>query len=350
MFMRVRYLVAALLALGAAAPAAATAQDKDRKREAAVREAERRLEAARRTLDEALAQLRVREEDARGSVERALRQLREAERDLNTWYLRGEMRDIVVMPGGEGRRAFVRVVTQGRARMGVILDSEASAATDSLGARLQAVTPGGPADEAGLRAGDIVTHVNGEAMGRSGRRGERPGEKLAQLVRAREEGDSLHIQYRHDGEARRATVVLRQLGPSAYAFGWDGDSTNVWIGSDRWPGLEVGEMPVLPRIDLEPLRIRMPLRWLDMELVMLDEELGGYFGTTEGLLVVRGPKEPSLNLRSGDVILSIDGRLPTSPSHALRIIRSYEPGESMRIEIMRNRQRTTVTATAPARE
>lgn len=346
--MRARHLGAALLALSVAAPA--VAQERDRDREQAVREAERRLEEARSALDAALSQLRGQEEEARRSMERALRQLRQAERDLDRWRLRGEIRDIVVMPGGDDKRAFVRVMSQDRARMGVILDNEASAASDSLGARLQAVTPGGPADEAGLRAGDIVTHVNEQAIGSTERRGERPGRKLARLVREREEGDSLRIRYRRDGQTHQATVVLRQLGPSAYGFAWEGDSTNVWsFDADRW-SVDVGELPLRPRIDIEPLRIRMPLRWLDMELVTLDEELGEYFGTTEGVLVVRGPKEPSLNLRSGDVILSIDGRVPNSPSHALRIMRSYEPGESLRIEIMRNKRKTTVTATAPARE
>jgi type II secretory pathway component PulC len=48
--------------------------------------------------------------------------------------------------------------------------------------------------------------------------------------------------------------------------------------------------------------------------------------------------------------LNIDGRKPTSPSHALRIMRSYEEGESMSVEIMRDRQRQTVTVTIPERE
>jgi S1-C subfamily serine protease len=79
----------------------------------------------------------------------------------------------------------------------------------------------------------------------------------------------------------------------------------------------------------------------------LDEDLGAYFGTKEGLLVVRAPSDADLNLRSGDVILQIDGRAPTSPSHALRILRSYEGGETVSMQIMRNKSRTTVDFTVP---
>src|SRR3970040_279613 len=95
---------------------------------------------------------------------------------------------------------------------------------------------------------------------------------------------------------------------------------------------------------------RVGTRWSDMELTTLDADLGAYFGTTEGLLVVRAPKDSLLSLKSGDVILRIGGRLPTSPSHAVRILRSYEPGDEIRVEIMRNRRRTEVTATVPERE
>jgi S1-C subfamily serine protease len=84
-----------------------------------------------------------------------------------------------------------------------------------------------------------------------------------------------------------------------------------------------------------------------VELVTLDEDLGAYFGTSEGLLVVRAPGDSDLGLRSGDVILSIDGRAPTSPSHALRILRSYDQGESVSMQIMRNKSRTTVDFMVP---
>ena len=50
------------------------------------------------------------------------------------------------------------------------------------------------------------------------------------------------------------------------------------------------------------------------------------------------------------MILSIDGREPTSPAHALRIVRSYEPGETMSIEIMRDKRRQTLSVTVPERE
>jgi len=62
--------------------------------------------------------------------------------------------------------------------------------------------------------------------------------------------------------------------------------------------------------------------WGDMELVPLTEELGRYFGTDKGLLVVRAPEDDDLKLKDGDVIQRIDGREPQSVAHAMHRRRS----------------------------
>jgi len=89
--------------------------------------------------------------------------------------------------------------------------------------------------------------------------------------------------------------------------------------------------------------------WGDLEVVSLNPDLGEYFGTKEGVLVVKAPADSSLPLKGGDVILSIGGRRPTSPSHAMRILRSYEPGETVALDIMRKQKRVTVSWKVPER-
>jgi len=97
---------------------------------------------------------------------------------------------------------------------------------------------------------------------------------------------------------------------------------------------------MLNRMELSPLG-----RFTDLELAPINPDLGSYFGTTEGVLVVRAGERSSLGLKGGDVLLAIDGRTVTSPAAALRILRSYEAGEAVKFQVMRNRQRQEVTAT-----
>jgi S1-C subfamily serine protease len=92
-----------------------------------------------------------------------------------------------------------------------------------------------------------------------------------------------------------------------------------------------------------PMMIHGPLA--DMELVTLTPQLGRYFGTDKGVLVVRASREQGYKLEDGDVILAIDGRQPTSGSHATRILSSYQPGEKIAIKLMRQHKMVNVEAT-----
>jgi S1-C subfamily serine protease len=259
------------------------------------------------------------------------------ERELGL-QLRGA---ITVAPRGQ-----VWVSSWGRPRLGVVVKTARDVATDSIGAVLQAVTPGGPSEKAGLKAGDILTKLNGESLvGRyppASPDESEPGIKLVDLARELDEGDTARIEYRRGGETRTATVIAEILEPEGMPLAMALDTAF--------------RLRMAPRIEVEPMRelsrtlaYALPNRWLDMELVGLNPELGSYFGTTDGVLVVRGPSDESLRLQSGDVILRIGSREPTSAAHALRILRSYDAGETVSIVIMRQKQRQTIEAVVPER-
>jgi S1-C subfamily serine protease len=67
------------------------------------------------------------------------------------------------------------------------------------------------------------------------------------------------------------------------------------------------------------------------------------------VLVVRAPHEDGFKLEDGDVILAIDGREPTSGSHATRILGTYQPGEKITIKLMREHKTMNVETTLPDR-
>jgi S1-C subfamily serine protease len=235
-----------------------------------------------------------------------------------------------------------------RPRLGVVVKTDRDAATDSIGAVLDAVTPDGPAAKAGLQSGDIVVTFEGKRLAAASGS---PGEQLIELAGTMEEGDTVRIAYRRGKDARTAVVVPKVLDDATYAYSFSQGDSAMGMARRAWDRA----MVYTPQLDMlregqNVLTVRIGERWSDMELTTLDAELGTYFGATEGLLVVRAPKDSLLGLKSGDVIVRIGGRVPTSPSHAMRIFRSYEPGDEIRIDIMRNKAAREVKAVVPQPE
>jgi membrane-associated protease RseP (regulator of RpoE activity) len=284
----------------------------------------------------------------RREMEHKLQELREQMRELERQLgrTRGEM--LFVTPrAAEAPLAFA--IAMGRPRLGVIVKTDRDPATDSIGAVLEAVTPDGPAAKAGLVAGDIVVTFNGKGLVATDGS---PGERLIDLAGKMEEGDTVRIAIRRGKDAKTVTVVPKAMDDLAYSYQFRTTDSAMKVAQRAMERALVVAPRVEVRDRLEPLvwSIRESIRWSDMELTTIDADLGSYFGTTDGLLVVRAPKDSLLGLKSGDVILRIGGRKPSSPSNAIRIFRSYESGDEIRIEVMRNKRPTEVKATVPERE
>src|SRR5262245_26535623 len=102
-----------------------------------------------------------------------------------------------------------------RGRIGVIVDTRANATGDKIGARIEGVTPGGPAEKAGIKVGDVITRFNGTALGGATAQEEQdsgPGMKLIDLARELDPGDTVQVEYRRGNESRKATMVAEDLG------------------------------------------------------------------------------------------------------------------------------------------
>lgn len=264
-------------------------------------------------------------------------------------------------PGEMDQR--IRVVMNRRARLGVSVNMQATA-SDSIGALINAVTPGGPADKAGIRSGDIITRLDGKPLAGGGAsRGDDesvPGLRLVERAAALAPNATVEVEFRRGKETR--TVKLVTADEAAWA-GRDADDMVVFFDGMDMEGMErdiarardmAGRMPM--RIEVERTRgpggasIAMfggPLA--DLELTALNPGLGAYFGTADGVLVTNIPDGNAFNLKPGDVILAVDGRKPSSPSHLMRILRSYEGGETVKLDIMRNKGKQSVTGTVERR-
>ena len=262
---------------------------------------------------------------------------------------RAQEPDVVQQQRGADR--LMRIMLDRRARLGIKVNLRARE-TDTIGAYVDAVTPGGPADQAGIRSGDLITRLDGKSVLAGGvaegrdpeGRQSLPGLRLIELAARLEPGDTVSVEYRRGKDRRTASVVTADE-PEIVAR--DGERFSFRFRGPEGPGrrpLPVGDL-------LEGFEVAGP-HWQffsgsplgRLDLAPLNPDLGRYFGAEQGILVISAPRDSALGLRGGDVVLRVDGREPSSPSHFLRILRSYDPGESFKLDIMRDRKKETVTA------
>jgi S1-C subfamily serine protease len=194
-----------------------------------------------------------------------------------------------------------------------------------FGVFVTGVTPNGPAATAGVEVGDTIVSINDVELARlAGTRS--PTAALLGQIGTVAPGDDVKLRILRGGDYRDVVV---KAGESSL----------------RQPFLFTGERPVVRLHGWNAFMLNG--QWSDMELVSLTPALGEYFGVEKGVLVVRAGRASELGFRDGDVIVELAGREPQTPEHALRILASFEPGESVAAAIMRQRRREALTIRVP---
>jgi C-terminal processing protease CtpA/Prc len=289
----------------------------------------------------AWAQSETEQQEKRETLEQRLREerkaLREAERQL-----RETAQELDKLGGKSGVEKQVHILWLGnRARLGVVVGRD----REGDGAKVVAVTPGSPAEEAGLETGDIILSIDGKALAE---KGEDPAVRLGALTRDLTDGQKVSVTFRRGGATRTVTVTARRDEEHLALPGLDRDLD---VDLDVRGLEDLGEPLVLPEVGLLPPDLNAPglpfHRWHGLEMVTLGAELGEYFGVKEGILVVSVPSDGSLPLKPGDVIVTIGGRAPASPSQAMRIIASYDPGQDVPLQVVRKRKKLSLTLKVP---
>ncbi|MEU5168755.1 S1C family serine protease [Streptomyces mutomycini] len=111
------------------------------------------------------------------------------------------------IPINQGKRVAEELINTGKAThpvIGVTLDMEFTGDGAKVGGRAadggEAVTEGGPADKAGIRAGDVITEVEGRRV--------HSGEELIVKIRAHRPGDRLGLVLTRGGKDLSMTLTL----------------------------------------------------------------------------------------------------------------------------------------------
>jgi serine protease Do len=202
-------------------------------------------------------------------------------------------------------------------RDGVTKDvAQALGLPNASGAMLASVTPGGPADKAGLQPGDIITEFNGRPVADS--------EALVNQVVATKPGTSVPVTVYRKKQKKTMNIVVDELdldaeqGRQARGGGRDPVEEPTATGF----GMEVG--PITPDVarELELPRNRGGAVVLDVE---------------------RNSPAFNAGIRPNDVIVEVNQQEVSNPSQVQRELQRATPGQPVFLLIWRDGETNFIT-------
>lgn len=228
-----------------------------------------------------------------------------------------------------GHRAFLGVLVGGQSEDGL---------------EVAGVTPDGGAEDAGVRADDVIVEINGK-----------------RLTGHRWPLRTLHRELENVSPGDPVTVVISRNGDSE-SFEVVTTSYDARTGIDRrialadalgtvWGG-HVGQVFVDDHIGVGGPNLR-PGRFLfdtpdGLRLVDIGADLGGYFGVDSGVLVFNTPA--GSELKPGDILRRINGADIATAAEAYQLLwrRPAANGEADDAEIEVRRKNRTLKVAMPA--
>lgn len=291
------------------------------------------------------------------AARRELDEMRRQMRDLSK-----RMAELSAQLGDVGPRtyAYRYLGNPDRGMIGVVL------ARDDKGQRISAVTPGSAADKAGIKAGDVITLVDGAKASESGR----------EKVRNLKVGQEVKLELLREGKPVQVTVKAERREPFNIAFSGDMDGNFVFGDGNPLPpdfdkhiqiqvehaaraaqdaakhAMSEERIAEISKHAAEGARraiehVSFSMPWWGLNLASLNPDLGTYFGADHGVLVLSADADASKTLKSGDVIVAIGGTKVVRPEDALRLLREQPTGSDIKVEVLRQRKTQTLSMKAP---
>lgn len=359
--------------------------------EAQQRQAEVAMEQAREQLEKAAEQRTKSEEERARARETQAAEMAEMHEQLNRARreLRETSREIarvnreVARARAEGQTSRFVYRTSERPIIGVVLGD----ATDE-GYQVLGVSPDGPSERAGLQQGDIISSLGDNDLTAANEKG---GNKLSKALKDIKAGEAVAVTVQRADKTIELTVVPEVRDPlalhSVTRFPSAPDAPGEVISIERIvvPEIDTAELAeqikqirieageralmVAPHAENAPhgsyefefhelselgdLALQDANLWFGLpmtrglQLAEVDPDLGEYFKTDHGVLVLKVRNDNELQLKSGDVILKVGSTTVKSPAEFMRALREFDSGEELRIAIKRERKNKTLTATMP---
>lgn len=283
---------------------------------------------------------------------REMDQLRDQMRELSR-----KMADLSQKVGDVGPRAYAYryLGNPGRGMVGLVLEP------DEHGLRVKAVTPGSASDKAGIRNNDVIVAIDGKPTVGDKNDGASRGVSLGDL----KVDQAVKLRVLRDGKTSEYTVKAERREPYGFTYAFKDDielpklnsiDAQAWskevqdrVKAETDAAVRKAQVYTQAGKRLERSLGQMNLMtpWWGLNLASLNPDLGGYFGTDKGVLVLSADDEDFKQLKSGDVLEQVAGTKIERPEDAFRLLREQKPGSQVKIDVLRQHKPMTLSLRAP---
>jgi len=171
---------------------------------------------------------------------------------------------------------------------------------DVDGVLVQSVESNSPAEEAGIKAGDVILKFDGQKIEQAN--------QLQSLVASKDPGDKVSLEIFHDGNTEEKTVILKERNEEEFA------SSNTETGSNS--------------TNLQSLGLSVQ----DADKATLDK-----YDAKHGVLVTgvaSGSVAEDRGIQQGDLITNVDNKSVDSASEVEKIVSTHKPGDALLFRVI----------------
>ncbi|HZN53755.1 MAG TPA: trypsin-like peptidase domain-containing protein [Candidatus Polarisedimenticolaceae bacterium] len=254
---------------------------------------------------------------------------------INTAIFRGELAEGIgfAIPINEARKAAEELRSGGsvkRGYLGIWMNTQPIGAKaqsyyhlpDRNGVIVTRITPGGPADDAGLQEGDLIRKLDGDPV--------KDNQDLLAKIAARKPGESVKLEVLRGGKTERIDVKLSTRPVSFDDPGNEPESKQDGeaVPSSEGLGIKIQAIPPMMRQQLE-----MDANASGVMIVSVDPESDA---AEEGI----APRQ---------VVTSMDDTPVKTVADWNRIVRALKPGQTVKVELDLGHRKELVFLTVPSK-
>jgi serine protease Do len=181
------------------------------------------------------------------------------------------------------------------------------------GVLVQQVQPGGPADKAGLKAGDIITHVDGRPI--------KDGDDLVNEIASRKPGSSIRLGFIRDGKPTDATVTV---GDRDKVFA-ELNNPQANQAPDQEGDAGEGKLGIVVREAPPAVSTKIHAQGMVIQSVRTGS-FADLQGLEPGLVIIRINKQPTSTKAQYDAVVN---RLKTGDDVVFEVIDPRRPGDGI---------------------